>query len=116
MENVMDIIGSLITLVGSVFIFLGSLGVVRMPDTYNRMQTGTKASTLGTMLTILGLGIIYPSWLHKVFLLIVFVMITNPVSSHTLARAAHYVGIKLTDKTVSDALAEDEKNEKNKEA
>jgi len=114
MENIVDIIGSLVTLLGAIFVFLGSLGIVRMPDSYNRMQTGTKASTLGTMLTLLGLGIIAPSWLGKVFILIMFVMITNPVSSHTLARAAHFIGIKLTDKTVSDVLADDEKN--NKEA
>ncbi|NMC99735.1 MAG: monovalent cation/H(+) antiporter subunit G [Bacteroidales bacterium] len=107
-----DIIGSLITLLGAIFIFLGSLGIVRMPDSFNRMQTGTKASTLGTILTLLGLGIIVPSWFGKVFILIMFVMITNPVSSHTLARAAHFVGIKLSDKTVSDILADDEKNKK----
>lgn len=112
MENMIDIIGSLITLLGAIFIFLGSLGVVRMPDSFNRMQTGTKASTLGTILTLLGLGIIVPSWFGKVFILIMFVMITNPVSSHTLARAAHFVGIKLSDKTVSDILADDEKNKK----
>ncbi len=112
MENVIDIIGSLITLLGAIFIFLGSLGIVRMPDSFNRMQTGTKASTLGTILTLLGLGIIVPSWFGKVFILIMFVMITNPVSSHTLARAAHFVGIKLSEKTVSDVLAEDEKNKK----
>lgn len=112
MENIIDIIGSLITLLGAIFIFLGSLGIVRMPDSFNRMQTGTKASTLGTILTLLGLGIIMPSWFGKVFILIMFVMITNPVSSHTLARAAHFVGIKLSDKTVSDILADDETNKK----
>jgi len=112
MENVVEIIGSLVTLLGAIFIFLGSLGIVRMPDAYNRMQTGTKASTLGTILTLLGLGIIVPSWFGKVFILIMFVMITNPVSSHTLARAAHFVGIKLSEKTVSDVLAEDEENKK----
>lgn len=112
MENVKDIIGSLITLIGSIFIFLGSLGIVRMPDSFNRMQAGTKASTLGTILTLVGLGIINPMWLGKVLILIMFVIITNPVSSHTLARAAHHVGIKLSDKTVSDILADDEKNNK----
>lgn len=112
MESIFDIIGSIITLIGAIFIFLGSLGVVRMPDSFNRMQAGTKASTLGTILTLLGLGIIVPSWFGKVFILMMFVMITNPVSSHTLARAAHYVGIKLSEKTVSDKLADDEKQTK----
>lgn len=113
MEEFLQIIGSIVTLAGSIFIFLGALGVVRMPDSYNRMQAGTKASTLGTILTLAGIGIMQPSWIGKVFLLIVFVIITNPISSHTLARAAHFIGIKLSEKTISDKLSEDEqKNEK----
>ena len=53
-----DLIGSLIILTGSVFLFSAGLGVLRMPDAYNRIQTGTKASTLGTMLVLLGLGLL----------------------------------------------------------
>jgi multicomponent Na+:H+ antiporter subunit G len=102
-----QIIGAVITLVGSMFIFLGALGVVRMPDVYNRMQAGTKATTLGSMLTLIGIGIVLPGWLGKLLLLVVFIIITNPISSHALARAAHHAGIKLTEKSVRDNLKED---------
>ena len=107
--EIVEIIGAVITLIGSMFLFLGSLGLVRMPDIYNRIQTGTKATTLGTMLTLLGIGIIHLSWIGKIIVLIVFVLITNPVSSHVLSRAAHYVGIPLTPKTVIDKLELKEK-------
>jgi len=40
------------------------------------------------------------------------VIITNPVSSHTLARAAHHIGIALSKKTVIDKLSEAETKEK----
>lgn len=109
------LIGSIVTLIGSIFIFLGALGIVRMPDLYNRLQTGTKASTLGTILSIAGIGIINPSWAGKAFILISFVIMTNPVSSHTLARAAHHIGIALSKKTVIDKLSEAEAGEKKKE-
>ena len=104
----LELIGALVTLFGSVFLFLGALGVVRMPDVYNRLQAGTKASTLGAIFTLFGLGLLEPTWLPKIAIIIVFVVITNPLSSHALARAAHQVGIPLTPQSVADALAEKE--------
>ncbi|MFB6342969.1 monovalent cation/H(+) antiporter subunit G [Saccharicrinis sp. FJH62] len=113
--EIRTLIGSIVTLLGSIFIFLGALGIVRMPDLYNRLQTGTKASTLGTILSIAGIAIINLTWAGKAFILISFVIITNPVSSHTLARAAHHIGITLSKKTVIDKLSESESEEKKKE-
>ncbi|MGD9707082.1 MAG: monovalent cation/H(+) antiporter subunit G [Candidatus Delongbacteria bacterium] len=102
------LLGSIMTLSGSIFLFLGALGVYRMPDVYNRMQAGTKATTLGTMLTLLGIGICHYEWLGQIFILIMFIALTNPISSHALARAAHFKGIPLTEKSVTDKLKEDE--------
>ncbi len=98
----LQIIGAFVLLGGSIFIFLGSLGLVRMPDVYNRIQAGTKASTLGTLLSLTGIALIIPAWWTKLLLLAIFIIITNPVSSHVLARASHQAGIKLSDRTVSD--------------
>lgn len=103
----MLLIGSIICLVGSFFLFLGTLGIIRMPDVYNRMQAGTKATTLGSMLTLFGIGLAVPGWMPKLILLILFILFTNPISSHALARAAHFAGIKLTDKSIRDCLADD---------
>lgn len=99
--------GAIITLIGSVFIFLGGLGLVRMPDLFNRIQTGTKASTLGTMLSLTGLAMINEGWFWKLLVIIVFVVITNPVSSNVIACAAHHRGIKLSKKTITDMLDEE---------
>ena len=87
------IVAAIISLIGSIFLFLGALGVVRMPDVFNRMQAGTKATTLGSMLTLLGIGLAHPDWLPKLILLILFVLFTNPVSTHAMARAAHFAGV-----------------------
>lgn len=108
MENsLLEIIGALLVLLGSVFLFLGSLGLVRMPDVYNRIQAGTKASTLGTMLSLLGFVFIVPAWWGKLVLLIIFVLITNPVSSHVLARASHCIKVPLFKKTLVDFYDKD---------
>lgn len=109
----MEILGSIITLLGSLFLFLGALGVLRMPDLYNRMQAGTKATTLGSMLFLIGIAVgnIECACVGKILLLILFIIFTNPVSSHALARAGHHIGLKLTSRSVQDDLAEDQKSE-----
>ncbi|MBU1065018.1 monovalent cation/H(+) antiporter subunit G, partial [bacterium] len=76
----------------------------------NRMQAGTKATTLGILLFLAGIAIghIECMCIFRILILILFIIFTNPISSHALARAAHHIGIPLTDKSVTDALAEDE--------
>jgi len=108
MANVVQLLGAALTLLGSAFLFLGALGIVRMPDIYNRMQAGTKATTLGNILTLIGLGLLMPGLLPKIILIVLFVLITNPLSSHALARAAHRNGVPLASGSVYDALREDE--------
>lgn len=104
------LIGAIICLSGSIFLFLGTLGVLRMPDVYNRMQAGTKATTLGSVLFFAGIAFSNPGWTGKITLLILFIIITNPVASHALARAAHFAKIKLTDKSVIDELKDEEES------
>ena len=107
-QGILATAGAVLTLLGSAFLFLGALGIVRMPDIYNRMQAGTKATTLGNILTLLGLGLLFPGWLPKIILIILFVLITNPISSHALARASHRNGVELAHGSVLDALRDDE--------
>lgn len=102
--TISDILGNLLLIIGALFLFSAGLGVLRMPDTYNRIQTGTKATTLGTILVLIGLAFLHPAWTFKLIILIFFVMLTNPVSSHALARAAHTIGIHGAPTTVVDKL------------
>jgi len=108
MQAYLELLGALMTLAGSVFLLLGGLGVLRMPDSYNRLQAGTKASTLGTTLALIGLGIAHPGWLGKLLIIAFFVMLTSPISAHALARAAHAIRVPLSDRTVVDKLGERE--------
>ncbi len=99
-----ELIGSIFVLLGAIFHFSAGLGMLRMPDAYTRMQAGTKASTLGNALILAGLGFYHPEWSLKLLIIICFVLMTNPVSSHALARAAHIIRIPMTRKTTVDAL------------
>jgi multicomponent Na+:H+ antiporter subunit G len=72
------------------------------------MQAGTKATTLGSILFLFGIGIMQPDYLGRVFILVVFIVLTNPVSSNALARAAHANRKRIGASLSIDALADDE--------
>jgi len=90
----MEFAADIILVVGCAFIAIGSLGLLRMPDVYNRLQAGTKAATLGAMALLLGIGLHHPDWWPKLLVIAGFVLFTNPVGSSTIARAARLSGIK----------------------
>jgi multicomponent Na+:H+ antiporter subunit G len=90
----MNLAGDIFLLIGCVFMALGSLGLIRMPDVYNRLQAGTKAATLGTIAVLIGIGFHHPDWWAKLLVIAGFVLFTNPVGSSTIARAALKTGIE----------------------
>ena len=102
----MQIIGIIVTAIGTIFLFVGSLGVFRLPDVYNRLQAGTKCTTLGAFLTIIGVGITQPDWLPKTLVIALFILITNPISNHALGRASRKSGVPLCDRSVVDKANE----------
>jgi len=90
----MELLADIFLVIGCAFIAIGSLGLLRMPDVYNRLQAGTKAATLGAMALLLGIGLHHPDWWPKLLVIAGFVLFTNPVGSSTIARAARISGIK----------------------
>ena len=98
------LVGSFLVLLGAVFLFSAGLGMLRMPDAFTRIQAGTKASTLGNMLVLVGIAFYHPDWSLKLLIVIYFVILTNPISSHALGRAAHSIRIPMTRATVTDTL------------
>lgn len=107
MATLLELIGGLLLVAGAAFLLLGGLGLVRMPDVFNRIQAGTKATTLGTLLTLAGVACLQPEWGLKLLLIGLFILFTNPISSQVLARAAHRSGAKKSSLTAVDRLEED---------
>jgi len=104
-----DIVGMIFIGIGLLFDLLGCIGLVRMPDVYNRLQASTKCVTFGTCSIMFGTFLMlgFSAAGVKALLLIVFVVLTAPVSAHALARGAHISGVKLWDKSVVDKYEED---------
>ena len=97
-----DIIGYILIIVGILFDIFGCIGLVRFPDVYNRLQAGTKCTTLGAFLTIVGVGIMNPDWFWRTLAIALFILVTNPISNHALGRASRKIGVPLCDKSVVD--------------
>ena len=112
----MELIGSLFVLAGAFFLFSAGLGLLRMPDTFTRIQAGTKASTLGNVLVLAGLGFLHPDWALKLLVVAYFVLMTNPLSSHALSRAAHAIRTPMAPSTMIDALREEDEARRNGDA
>lgn len=95
--------------IGLIFDFFGCLGLIRLPDVYNRLQAATKCVTLGTCSILLGLFLFkgFTASGIKALMCILFIILTAPVSAHALARGAHKSGVKLWEKSVCDKYEED---------
>mgnify|MGYP005850219235 CR=1 FL=1 len=94
---------------GLAFDFFGVMGLVRLPDVYNRLQASTKCVTFGSAGILFGVFVYFglnPIG-FKALLCKCFILLTSPVAAHAIARAAHRNGIALAKETVIDQYAED---------
>lgn len=106
-----ELLVSALIVVGVVFTFFGTIGLLRFPDIYTRMHAVTKSSTLGIMCILLGCMVYFVAE-HgvvsvKLLLGIVFLFLTAPVGAHMISRAAYRTGVPLWEHSVQDDLAND---------
>jgi multicomponent Na+:H+ antiporter subunit G len=101
-----EILIATMLVVGSFFMFVAGLGIIRMPDLFMRMSCSTKAGTIGIgfLLTALALFFADISVAARALATIAFIFLTAPVSSHRIGRIAYLVGVSLWPKTVKDEL------------
>jgi multicomponent K+:H+ antiporter subunit G len=110
MNESVELAAALASLGGSLFFLAGAIGLLRLPDFYTRLHAPTKAATLGLMLLALGSILVdiergIGAWLTDA-LLIVFVLLTVPVSSQMLVRGAAARRIPQTRSTAGPAPSE----------
>ena len=81
---------------GLFFTLVAAIGLIRMPDVYTRAHATSKTDTLGTVLTLAGLALVFQGAVPRVKLLLlaVFMLITSPTATHAITRAALDQGIE----------------------
>ena len=109
MNNVQHTAGIIFIVIGLGFDIFGCIGLLRLPDVYNRLQATTKCVTLGTCSILLGTFVLKGLGATgvKAILVAIFLLITSPVAAHALARGAHKSGVKLWQKSVVDKYEQD---------
>ncbi|MBB4826997.1 multicomponent Na+:H+ antiporter subunit G [Sporosarcina luteola] len=110
MSVIVNILIVITIAVGVLFTAVTTIGILRFPDVYTRAHAASKSATLGVMSILLGVFIHF--WYNEghfsiqLLLGIVFLFITSPIGGHLMSRAAYMAGVKPTELTVGDDLAE----------
>lgn len=105
--RVLTVLGDVSLLAGVSLTAAAALGLLRLPDVYTRASAIAKAGSLGIVLVLLGELALQPGWENagKVAVAVVLQLVTAPVSSLAIGRAAHRSGAPPAAVTRYDDLA-----------
>ena len=101
------------TVVGDVFVALGvflmgvaAVGLVRLPDVYNRANAVTKAASLGLVSVLFGVVVLAPGVTAVVVLLVAIALqlFTVPIAGYKIGEAAFLSGAPFVPGTHCDDL------------
>jgi multicomponent Na+:H+ antiporter subunit G len=105
--SALDVVAAVLMLVGAGSCLLGAIGLVRLPDLPARLQAATKPQTLGLGLVLLGTALrVELASAVTLVLVVLFQVITAPVVSQIVGRAAYRSGAMPDGALVVDELAE----------
>lgn len=110
---IIRIVTDLFFAIGGFFALAGVIGILRMPDSYCRMQANTNIATLGTLGVLIGVSLYGFFVLQsaavgvKSILAGVFILLSYPVACHAIARAAGRCGVPMVDKSPCDEYGRD---------
>lgn len=102
-----EILGMLMIVIGLLFYILGVVGLIRFPDVYSRIHAAGKVSVLGIVFFCVGTAILMPDTTLKVIALSVFMLVTQPLSSHAIASAAYRSGVAMKNPVRNDLQESD---------
>jgi multicomponent K+:H+ antiporter subunit G len=104
----LELLLSLLILIGAGFTLIGSLGLLRLGDFYSRLHAPTKATTLGVGSLLIASAVFFSHQdeglsLHEV-LVTLFLFITAPVGAHLMAKAALHLRLQSLAKPPEDDM------------
>lgn len=98
-ENIRIYLAMVLMVGGFFFLFVGAVGLIRLPDIYNRLHAVGKCDTLGSGLMLLGLMLFTADFVSVVKLSIILLLVAtiNPVMTHMMAKTAYERGMDLVE-------------------
>ena len=93
-----DLLSALLVIAGGFFLIVGGIGLVRLPDLFTRLHAAGVGDTLGVGLFVLGFMFLADFGIVtiKLALVLLFLLLTGPVATHALAKAALHGGLRPT--------------------
>ena len=95
MDIILELLSWGLLAVGAIFLIIGGIGMIRLPDVFARMHGAGIIDTMGACTILLGLT--FQAGLNivsiKLVIIVVFIMFTSPTATHALARAALHGGV-----------------------
>ena len=90
-------ISSILLASGAIFILIGGIGLIKLPDFFSRAHAGSIIESLGAIQILIGLMLIsgFTNISLKLFLILVFLLITGPTAVHAMVNAARESQQKL---------------------
>lgn len=94
---------------GATLALIAAIGLVRFPDLFGRMHAATKPQTLGLLLILIGVALRLddPGATGMIVVVMVLQLLTAPVASHMVGRAAYRAGFVPGDRLMVDELSDD---------
>jgi monovalent cation/proton antiporter MnhG/PhaG subunit len=107
MTAILDILAAALILTGGLIVAIAGLGLLRLPDPFTRMHAATKAGVLGSGMIMFGVGLSLggAGAVLTAGAGVLFLLLTSPIASHALGRAAYVSGAPIAPATVADALS-----------
>lgn len=105
----LDVLSWFLMLGGGLFVLIGGIGIMRLPDLYTRMHAASLTDTMGTVMILFGImlqaGLSLAAF--KLAAIAVFLLLTGPTATYALANAAMLSGQRPVDVEMPDDLPED---------
>ncbi|MGY1709349.1 monovalent cation/H(+) antiporter subunit G [Geodermatophilus sp. SYSU D00758] len=104
--TVQAVVGGVFVVLGVSLIGVAAIGLLRLPDVYNRANAVAKAVSLGLVSVLLGVVVLAPSTSAVVVLLaaVVLQLFTVPIAGYKIGEAALLSGAPVTAGTRCDDL------------
>lgn len=93
----MTVAAIVIIILSWIFIIFGMIAIFKLKNLYTRILTAATIDTVASFLVLIGLMFVSKSFesIIRLILLIIFLLITNPISSHVNIRSAYLIGVPV---------------------
>jgi len=106
--EILDLLAAICVVLGAFLSLLAGVGLLRFPDALSRLHAATKPQILGLLFVLTGIALEAHSWSTLLALapVLLFQMLTAPVSAHMVGRAGYRTGNFRKELLLVDELEE----------